>query len=82
MREARERLVAAHHRFAKLDDDPRKYYDKAIRLSWWDLMNALAAAERIVWRLFVGDRPTRESNMQFAKWRADYLAGKNVKVDA
>ena len=53
-----------------------------LRLNWWDLMNALADAERVVWHLFVGDHPTPESKGQYAKWRADYLEGKNIKVDA
>lgn len=82
MREACERLVAEHKKWERIDGDPRKYYDREIRLLWWDRLEKLYAAERAVWRLFVGDHPTPESNRQYARWRADYLEGKNIKLNA
>lgn len=64
-----ERMVVTHRKFDKLNDDPRKYYDPHINLCWWHALNAMAEAERKVWRLFVGPHPTLTDNMQYATWR-------------
>ena len=82
MAAACERMVITHRKFDRLNDDPRKYHDPDVNLCWWHALNAMAEAERKVWRLFVGPHPTLTDNIRYATWRNSYLRGLGIKVDA
>lgn len=82
MRKACAVFIAAHRRFEHLDRDPESVYVKEKNLEWWDALELLYEKDKALWRLFVGEQPTRMDNMLYAKFRESLLACKKLRANA
>jgi hypothetical protein len=81
MDEACGMFLTAERRFQKLSALP-DVRDPKVNLVWWEALEHVYEREKVVWRLFVGSRPSPEQNKLYAQFRAMLLKGSSLKPSA
>ena len=82
MEEACGLFLTREREFQRIAQHPRVVTDPQMNALWWDRLEAVYVAEKVVQKLFTGPQPTMADNRLYAKFRKLLLEGSNLKADA
>lgn len=82
LEEACRLFLRAEERFQKLCEHPNKVTDVRVNILWWESLEKVYELERIVWRLFVGEKPTMADNKLYARFRETLVKGSKLEASA
>lgn len=82
MEEACGLFLTREREFQRIAQHPRVVTDPQMNALWWDRLEAVYVAEKVVQKLFTGPQPTLEQNKLYAKFRKLLLEGSKLKADA
>lgn len=75
-------FLVLEKKFQRINAQPEAVTDPKLNAMWWDALESVYQAERVVWRLFVGPQPDMRSNKLYARFRELLLKDKSLKADA
>ena len=82
MEEACGLFLTREREFQRIAQHPRVVTDPQMNVLWWDRLEAVYIAEKVVQKLFTGPQPTLEQNKLYAKFRKLLLEGSKLKANA
>lgn len=75
-------FLVLEKKFQRINAQPEAATDLKLNAMWWDALESVYRAERVVWRLFVGSQPTPKQNALYAKFRKLLLEERKLKANA